>query len=446
MNRLRVAVITAALVLGSAVALLAGGALALFTAGTHPADAQTPPEDFVPGEVLVKFEPGATGQEIAEAHRRNGGQVEEVIPDIGVRVVDVPVGREQSSAAAYERNPNVSYAELNTIFRVAEHGTNDPRVGEQWQYNNTGQTGGKVDADIDAFEAWHVTRGSNTVAIAIVDTGIDQSHEDLNSKIVKSRNFTTSRTVDDKNGHGTHVAGSAAAITDSDAVTGDEIGVAGTCPDCVLYNAKVVGNDGSGTLSWLAKGIAWSVDPNNDGNTDDGAEVINMSLGSSSGSRTLKAAVKNAWEKGVVLVAAAGNKGGRKPFYPAYYDDYVIAVASTDRNDVKAPSSNYGDWVDVAAPGVSILSTAPDHSSAIWGKRAKVYGTLSGTSMATPHVAGVAGLVWSSTLCGTGDNTCVRNRIEGTADPIDGTGTKWVHGRVNAYDAVYDTITPTPSG
>jgi thermitase len=436
MNRLRVAVITAALVLGSAVAL--------FTAGTHPADAQTPPEDFVPGEVLVKFEPGATGQEIAEAHRRNGGQVEEVIPGIGVRVVEVPLGREQSSAAAYERNPNVSYAELNTIFRVAEHGTNDPRVGEQWQYNNTelDSTGQPKDADIDAFEAWHVTRGSKTVAIAILDTGIDGSHEDLQGKIVKSRNFTSRRKtkVGDGNGHGTHVAGSAAANTDN------LTGVAGTCPDCVLYNGKVVGSDGSGTLSWLAKGIAWSVDPNNDGNTDDGAKVINMSLGSSSGSRTLKAAVKNAWEKGVVLVAAAGNKGGEKPFYPAYYDDYVIAVASTDRNDVKAPSSNYGDWVDVAAPGVSILSTAPDHSSAIWGKGAKVYGTLSGTSMATPHVAGVAGLVWSSTLCGAGDNTCVRNRIEGTADPIDGTGTKWVHGRVNAYDAVYDTVTPTPSG
>jgi thermitase len=432
-NRLRVAVMAAALVLGSAVALLASGALALFAAGTHPAYSQTPPENFIPGEVLVKFDPGASGQEIAEAHRRNDGQVEEIIPDIGVRVVDVPVGRERSSVAAYERNPNVSYAELNTIFRVAEHGSNDPRVGEQWQYNNTelDSTGQPKDADIDAFKAWHVTRGSNTVAIAILDTGIDGSHEDLQGKIVKKRNFTTRRKgkAGDKNGHGTHVAGSAAAVT------GNGKGVAGTCPDCVLYNVKVVGNDGRGTLAWLAKGIAWAVDPDDDGNTDDGAEVINMSLGSSSDSRTLKDAITNAWNEGVVLVAAAGNKGGNKPFYPAYYSE-VIAVASTDHNDVKADSSNYGkEWVDVAAPGVNILSTRPGNDRVPEGR----YGISSGTSMATPHVAGEAGLLWSTSY-GT-SNQSVRDRLEGTAEGIVGTGTYWCQGRINANRAVDPTTT-----
>jgi thermitase len=428
---MRITALAAALVLASAVALLGGGALAPL----HPADAQTPPEGFVPGEVLVSFEPGATGQERAEAHRQNDAEVEEVIPDIGVRVVDVPVGRERSAVAAYERNPNVSYAELNGVVRPADHGDpHDARIGEQWQYNNTGQTGGKPDADIDAFEAWGVTRGSDAVEIAIVDTGIDLDHEDLKDKIVveKSYNVTRSKTLNDKYGHGTHVAGSAAAATDNGT------GVAGTCPNCRLYNVKVVGDSGSGNVGGLAKGITWAA--------NNGAEVINMSLGSKSGSRALKDAVDHAWVEGAVLVAAAGNHGGKAPFYPAYYDR-VIAVAATDQNDARARFSNYGGWVDLAAPGKSILSTAPNHPSVMWGKRPKTYGTISGTSMAAPHVAGVAGLVSSTALCPVGDNDCVRDRIETTADEIGRTSEFWAHGRVNAYESVFSTpATPAPGG
>ena len=425
---MRAAAITAALVLASTVALLAGGVF--FAAGIHPAHAQTPPEGFVPGEVLVKFEPGASGQERSEAHRQNDGEVEEIIPDIGVRVVEVPAGRERSIVAAYERNPNVSYAELNTIIRITDHVVpNDPRGGEQWQFNK-----------IDAFNAWHVTEGSNTVDIAILDTGIDQSHEDfqvnLQSKVVKTHNSTTNKSVEDKNGHGTHVAGSAAAVTNN------EKGVAGTCPDCVLYNGKVVGDDGSGTLSGLAKGITWAVDPNNDGNTDDGAEVISMSLGSSSGSRTLRDAVNDAWGKGVVLVAAAGNGGKKAFFYPAAYPN-VIAVGATNHKDAKPKFSNFGGWVDIGAPGVNILSTLPGNDRVPEGR----YGILRGTSMATPHVAGVAGLVWAATdssgtnLCST--NECVRGRIETGADQIPGLADYWTGGRrLNANNAVTSPSSP----
>lgn len=215
------------------------------------------------------------------------------------------------------------------------------------------------------------------------------------------------------------MAGSAAALTNNG------IGVAGTCPNCVLYNVKVLADNGSGAWSWIANGITWA--------TDNGAKVINMSLGGSSGSSTVESAVNYAWGKGVVLVADAGNSGTSSPFYPAYYTN-VIAVAATDQNDNKASFSNYGTWVDIAAPGVSILSTAPDHPNKIWGKAVK-YGTLSGTSMASPHVAGAAGLVWSTGICFT-DNSCVRNRIETNADQITGTGTYWVNGRLNAYRAV----------
>jgi thermitase len=396
--------------------------LALSSGGLGQTSAQAP-TDFAAGEILVKFQPGTPANAIAEAHRQNGGQVQEIIPGINVQVVRVPVGHETDRVAAYARNPNVLFAEVNGLY-YAVWVLNDPRVGEQWQYNNTGQTGGTSDADIDAFEAWDVITGTSTVAIAILDSGIDQSHEDLKSKIEKNVNFTTSRTVDDKYGHGTHVAGSAAAITNN------SLGVAGTCPDCVLYNVKVLSDSGIGFTSWIAKGIIWAA--------DNGARVINMSLGGG-GSSTLESAVNYAWGKGVVLAAAAGNSGTSDPLYPAFYDN-VIAVAATDHNDAKASFSNYGAWVDVAAPGVNILSTAPDHRNRIWGSGVK-YAMGSGTSMATPHVAGVAGLVWSTSLCSTVDPNdneaiCVRSRIEDKADGISGTGTYWTKGRINAHKAV----------
>ncbi len=377
-------------------------------------------------EILVKFLPGTPGQAVAEAHRQNGGQLSGIIEGIDVHVVKVPAGSQQARVAAYLRNPNVLYAEVNGTYSVVGTFTpppNDTYYGTQWQYNNTGQNGGTADADLDAPEAWVVTTGSGAVNIAILDTGIDQSHPDLKAKILKVKNFSSSRSSDDKYGHGTHVAGSAAAITNNSA------GVAGTCPDCRLFNVKVLGDNGSGSFSGIAAGIIWAA--------DNGANVINMSLGGTTGSNTLRDAVDYAWGKGVVVVAAAGNSSTDSLFYPASYTN-VIAVAATDRNDAMASFSNFGaSWVDVAAPGLDIFSTAPDHSNRIWGK-GKSYGTISGTSMASPHVAGIAGLVWSTGACTTA--TCVRAAVEHGADAIAGTGTDWAWGRVNAYKAV--TIAP----
>ncbi len=169
---------------------------------------------------------------------------------------------------------------------------------------------------------------------------------------------------------------------------------------------------------------------------DNGARVINMSLGGSSGSKAVEDAVNYAWGKGAVLVAAAGNSGSDTPTYPAAYEK-VIAVAATDSTDAKASWSNWGSWVDLAAPGVEILSTAPDHRTRLW-PRPPLYATLSGTSMASPHVAGAAGLVWASGYCSTSADqpACVRSRLEETADPVSGTGVYWQRGRVNAYRAL----------
>ena len=401
--------------------------LALVLAGTVAGSAGAqPPTDVVPGEILVKFKSGTPAQAVADAHRQNGGQIKDAIPEIEVQVVRVPAGQETARVAAYAHNPNVLFAEVNGLYYAVKRPTptpptdqypNDPLVGQQWQYDS-----------IDAFEAWGVTQGSDAVAIAILDTGIDQSHEDLMGKVVNNVNFSNSRTVDDKYGHGTHVAGSAAAKTNNG------VGVAGTCPSCVLYNVKVLGDTGGGSWDAIARGIDWAA--------DNGAKVVSMSLGGSYDSSTVKTAVDYAWSKGVVITAAAGNDGASTPFYPAYYAN-VIAVAATDATDAKASWSNFGSWVDVAAPGVDILSTAPDHTNRIWRTGVK-YGTISGTSMATPHVAGVAGLVWSQVsagkLCTAAPsnqvNACVRSRIEGKADAIDGTGTYWTFSRINAYRSV----------
>ncbi len=393
-------------------------AVSLVSIGRPDASAQAP-QQHVRGEILVKFKAGASAASIADAHRRGGGAALRTIGGVGVQVVRVPAGQEQERVAAYRANLSVEFAEVNGIWHAFAL-PNDPLVGQQWQYHNTGQTGGTPDADIDASEAWDVTTGSTDVAIAILDTGIDRSHEDLAAKITKVMNFTTSRRPDDRFGHGTHVAGSAAAISNNG------IGVAGTCQACVLYNVKVLSDNGSGQWDWIANGINWAA--------DNGANVISMSLGGTLGSSTVEAAVNYAWGKGVVIVAAAGNSGSSAPSYPAFYAN-VIAVASTNHTDVKSGFSNWGSWVDVAATGEQILSTAPDHRNTIWGTGVK-YGTISGTSMATPHVAGIAGLIWSTTLCAAGDNACVRSRIETKADPIAGTGLYWTYGRVNAWKSV----------
>ena len=404
----------------------------LWGAAQGPVDARealpnpAPQGNFVAGEILVKFEPGTTASNIADAHRRNGGRVKEGIPGIGVQVVAVDRGEERSSVDAYERNPNVLFAEVNGIYRAADHGRpNDPEVNLQWQYDNAGQTGGTNNDDIYAFGAWHKTSGSGTVPIATLDSGIKQTHGDLQAKIAKNVNFSTSGTVDDIYGHGTHVAGSAAAATNNG------LGVAGTCPRCALFNVKVLGDNGNGDWAAVANGITWAA--------DNGAKVINMSFGGTSPSDSVALAVDYAWGKGAVLAAAAGNGGASTPFYPAAYAN-VIAVAATDHNDQKASSSNYGSsWVDLAAPGVGILSTTVDGG----------YGTKDGTSMAAPHVAGVAGLAWSVSPA-SATNQSVRDKVEATADQIPGTGTYWAKGRLNACKSVdgtcdRDATSPTVS-
>jgi thermitase len=204
-----------------------------------------------------------------------------------------------------------------------------------------------------------------------VDTGAAVGHVDLRQKVAEARDIVNDDgTVRDLSGHGTHVAGIVAARTDN------RKGVAGGCPNCKLLVAKVFDGKNTGTVARFAEGIRWSA--------DHGAEVINLSFVHPLPSTVEKNAIDYARNKGAVVVAAAGNKDTNDPTYPAAYLDSVIAVAATQRDDRRASFSNYGNWVDVAAPGVKILSTIP-----------RGYASWSGTSMATPHVSALAGLLAS---------------------------------------------------
>ena len=189
-------------------------------------------------------------------------------------------------------------------------------------------------------------------------------------------------------------------------------------------SVKVLDNNGSGYYSWIANGIIWAA--------DNGAKVINLSLGGTSSSFTLQNAVNYAWNKGAVVVAAAGNRNSTSRFYPAYYSN-SMATAATDQNDKKASFSTYGSWVDVAAPGVDIFSTYNNDG----------YVTLSGTSMAAPFVSGLAGLIFG--FHPDWNNIQVRDKLQSSSDQIPGTGSYWTYGRINACKAVDCILLPTPT-
>lgn len=406
------------------ISVISAGAIISLT----PAFAQTPPtnNNHLPGQVLVKFKDGTPQNIVDSIIARHGAQVVDQISALNVLVLGVPQSSENRIVTALSKNPNVEFAELN-FLAFAVFTPNDPYFEpNQWGLENTGQTikdqVGTVDADIDAPTAWDTTQGTSTIKIAILDTGIDQDHEDLSAKIALQKNFTTSETIDDLYGHGTHVGGIASAVTNNGT------GVAGGCPDCVLMNGKVLRDDGAGAYSWVANGITWAA--------DNGGKVINLSLGGTSPSKTLESAVNYAWNKGAVVVAAAGNCGCQQKIYPAAYKN-AIAVAATNNKDQKASFSSYGArWVDIAAPGQDIFSTFPNHPFVIEEKygRSQNYDFASGTSMATPMTSAAAALIWSTSYGTSASN--VRNRLESTADDIAGTGTYWSAGRVNAGTAV----------
>lgn len=255
---------------------------------------------------------------------------------------------------AVSSNPTVSLTQKSPFAP-----SDDPRSHEQWALRSVG-----------AKSAWSISTGKSVV-VAVLDTGV-AAHEDL-PRLLPGKSFTTGGEAD-PNGHGTHVAGIIAAAANN------QIGVAGLAPDVEILPVQVLEADGSGDHAAIASGIVWA--------TDNGADVINLSLGGTEPSEALHTAVQYAHAKGVLLVAAAGNEGSRSnsPMYPAAYDE-VLAVAASGPDGTAASFSNSGTYVDLAAPGFAILSTTPDG-----------YDYLSGTSQAAPFVSAAAALLLDSGL------------------------------------------------
>ena len=368
-----------------------------------PAQAQT---TAAPGELIVRFAPGADARERAQIRDRAGVDLDSRLPVRGLDLQLVAAEPGQSAAAAeraLEQTDGVVYAEPN-FYRRAFLRPTDPSFGLQWDFENTGQSGGTPGADVNAVSAWDITTGSAATVVAVVDSGVFLGHPDLAGSGWTNPGETgagreTNRVDDDGdglvddsrgwdwvgadpdptdlNGHGTHVAGTVGARGENGR------GIAGMNWRTRLMPLRVLGSNGTGTVANVIRGYRYAA--------THGARIVNVSLGASSSSLAERDAIGAA--PGVLFVVAAGNGGAdgvgddaaRLPEYPCAYPlANIVCVASTGRRDQLSSFSNYGAAsVDLAAPGEGILST--------WlGGR---YVNLSGTSMATPHVAGAAALL-----------------------------------------------------
>ncbi|HUR97186.1 MAG TPA: S8 family serine peptidase [Pyrinomonadaceae bacterium] len=394
-------------------------------------------------EVLVRFKPGVSLAQIRQIAVRNNDVLEDEIESVKglVAIDDLDNANAEETAAQYSAMSSfVDYAEPNNaieldpdefndnarkdlLYRRGSGMPNDPQFAYQWSLNNLGQDGGKERADIAALEAWVKTRGTEKVVVAVLDSGVDYNHKDLVTNIW-TRPDSIPEYVDDElgniddlhgydadanvgdpmddNGHGTHCAGVIGAEGDN----GE--GIAGINWNVNIMPLKFLGRGGFGTTKNAIEAINYAIDRKQKGVN---VRVINASWGSTSYSRALEDAIRAAGEQGILFVAAAGNNGtdnDKRAHYPSNYDlPNVISVAALDRTDSITSFSNYGiKTVHIAAPGRDIVST--------WLGNA--YREASGTSMAAPHVSGVAGLVLA-----TEPNmsvTKLRERILGTVDKL----------------------------
>ena len=416
-------------------------------------------------EVFVKFRPDVSAAEIEKIAAKYNDRVEDRIEIVkGLTSIDDLDNRDMETVAAQYRRMTeiVLYAEPNYEIKLDDPTgvsdsdrilqrdfdqqnpllPNDPMFKDQWALYNTGQSGGKTKADISALLAWAKTKGSKDVVVAVLDSGVDYTHKDLavnmwvrpdNVPQYKDEQLGTfndlrgfnaadnfSDPMDD-NGHGTHCAGIIGAEGDNDE------GIAGINWKVEIMPLKFMGRGGFGTTKDAIEAINYAIDRKRNGVN---VRVINASWGSTMYSKALEDAIRAAGEEGILFVAAAGNNGSsndRSPHYPSNYDlPNVISVAALDRSDALASFSNYGvKTVHVAAPGKDILSTWLNED----------YREASGTSMATPYVAGVAGLILSSEPKLSVEK--LRERVLKSTDKLDALdGKVETGGRINAAKAL----------
>ncbi|NOZ67927.1 MAG: S8 family serine peptidase [Deferribacteres bacterium] len=417
---------------------------------------------YVENELIVKFKSGVTDKVISSINRKHGTSVISTSRQGKFKRLYVPAGVDiEDLAYIYSRNPNVEYAEPNYIAH-AYWTPNDPLFSYQWNFYNPRYGG------INIKSAWAIQRGDPSVIVAVIDTGVAYENytestssrggrgggrkssgitrkgggstgsvtayylaPDLaNTNFVAGYDFVNDDAhPNDDEGHGTHVTGTIAQSTNNG------IGVAGIAFNTSIMPVKVLDKNGSGTYADIAEGIYFAA--------NNGADVINMSLGGPSPSTTLEEALAYAYNKGVTIVAAAGNDGSDVIGYPAAYDAYVIAVGATRYDETLSYYSNYGPSLDIVAPGGDtkvdqngdgyvdgILQQTFGSSTDDWG-----YFYYQGTSMATPHVAGVAALLIANGITGP-DN--VREALQSTAKDLGPAGWDPTYGwgRVDAAAAL----------
>ncbi len=389
---------------------------------------------YAADRVLVRFRPEVHPAYAEGLLRSYGFPTVRRIGAIGVYAVRTAAGVSVAETLAMlRRNGDVELARPDYRARLADVPNDSYFLTYQYALWNRGGVLGigpdlqpqmTAGADIKATKAWDITHGDPETVIAILDTGVDPEHPDLAGKLVSAGRDFANDDMDatDDHWHGTHVAGIAAAST------GNGVGVAGVAWDCRILPVKVTDAEGNGFYSWIIDGIIWAA--------DQGAAVINISLGGDVDDPFLEDACKYAHDKGVVVVAAVGNDSLAGVLFPAAYDRSVLAVAASDYDDIMAEFSNYGPEVDVAAPGVWILGPAPQ-----WyvGTGNLPYLFASGTSAASPHVAGMAALLKSAKPGLSADD--IMRIIRYTADDINrtsfpGRDDRAGYGRVNMERAL----------
>ena len=368
------------------------------------------PSDTVPGEILVKFSKNTSAARIRTTYKSLGAEEAGEAANLRVHRIRLPKGMAVKDAIAkYKNMPGVEYVEPEYRYFMQQV-PNDAYYGDQWAL-----------PIIKAPQAWDVTTGGEVI-VAVVDTGVDYSHEDLAGKVIKGYDYVNNDNDPmDDHYHGTHVAGTIAGVTNNG------IGIAGVSWGAKILAVKVLDASGTGTSFSVAQGIRYAADY--------GAKIINLSLGGPEPSATLSDAIAYAHGKGCIIVAAAGNEGTDAALYPAAYQN-VIGVGATGINDLKASYSNYGWYVDVAAPGGDgDLNIIPSNGilSCYLGNR---YAWAEGTSMAAPHVAGLAALIASRYPGKTGDQLA-RSIMRAVDDlGVPGRDDIYGYGRINAEKAV----------
>jgi subtilisin family serine protease len=411
-------------------------------------------EDAVPGELLVRFDPGLSAGARSDVRRRARADFERQLPLKGLQVVTLEPGDSIAAARArFERQPGVLYAEPN-LYRQVARIPNDPFFDRLWGLHNSGQSVqgslGTPDADIDAPEAWELVANSAGAPVAIVDTGVDAAHSDLAPNLWtnpgESGGGKESNGIDDDlngytddfrgwdwvdsdndagdlNGHGTHVAGTVGARGDNGS------GVAGVSLEASLMALRVLDEQGTGTVADLVQAYMYA--------GRNGARVVNASFGSAGFSLVEQETIQSLPQ--VLFVAAAGNRGTNNdtaPQYPCSYSlDNIICVAASNQDDGLAGFSNHGSAsVDLAAPGTKVLSTWLNGGFAF----------ADGTSMAAPHVSGVAALV--SARSPSASVQSVKGAILQGVDAKPAlAGRTATGGRLNAERALSGASQPSPS-